>query len=515
MIYVVLGQTASGKTKLAIKLAKEFSLPIISADAFQCYKELNIGTDKPSSNQLKGIKHHFINEYSINDDVSVFLFQKEMRKVIDEYISEGKDIIVTGGTLLYIRALLFDYVFIDSLPTKKYDELSLDLLQKELRKRSLKLAEKIDINNPRRIIRTLEKLDSGFSDTDIILKGSDKPIYPCILFNIDIDKEVGNKLIDERVDCMLLKGLKKEATNLLKVYPHKSNGLSAIGYKEFTNTSLSDEEISNLIKTHSHQYAKKQRTFIAHQFDNVIKASSDRIYQLVKQDILLKKRTNLVLDNKSIYSIESSKVLLCGLGGVGSIVATSLVRMGFKDISLIDFDKVEYTNLNRQIMYDLLDIDFRKVDVCKKKMEQVSPLVRVTPYCKKIYSIKDLPADRFDIILDCIDFIDGKVALYLKSKQDSSIFISASGSGFHKDSTKFIYSTLSHASDILSKNFVNKLIEIGISRDEINKINCVYPCDSKVKNKKGSVLVPSICNATNSSGLAIISILLKILSCEE
>ena len=103
----------------------------------------------------------------------------------------------------------------------------------------------------------------------------------------------------------------------------------------------------------------------------------------------------------------------------------------------------------------------------------------------------------------------------MKSKQDSSIFISASGSGFHKDSTKFIYSTLSHASDILSKNFVNKLIEIGISRDEINKINCVYPCDSKVKNKKGSVLVPSICNATNSSGLAIISILLKILSCEE
>ena len=515
MIYVILGQTASGKTSLAIKLAKEFSLPLISADAFQCYKELNIGTDKPKSSQLKGIEHHFINEYSIREDVSVYLFQQEMRKVIDSYILQGRDIIITGGTSFYIKALLYNYVFNDADSTKKYDNLSLSKLQELLKSRDKKLLKKIDINNPRRIIRALEKLDLGIDIDEVNSLNDNKPIYPCMFFNIDIDKEQGNLLIDSRVDEMFNNGLRKEVDSLLKKYSPKLNAFSAIGYKEFINSSSSDEEIKESIKMHSHQYAKKQRTFIAHQFNDVIKADKEKIYQLIKQDILLKRRTNLILDNLTINKVESSSILLCGLGGVGSIVATSLVRMGFKNICLVDFDIVEYTNLNRQIMYDLNDIGLKKVDVCKKKMELVSPLTKITTLDKKISSLKDLPKDRFDIILDCIDFVDGKVALYLKSKSDNSIFISASGSGFHNDSTKFVYSTLEHASDILSKNFISKLLEIGIKKEEINQICCIYPKDSKVKNKKDSNLVPSICNATNASGLAIISNLLKILSCKE
>ena len=515
MIYVILGQTASGKTSLAIKLAKEFSLPLISADAFQCYKELNIGTDKPSKKSLTGIKYHFINEYSIEDNISVYLFQKEMRKVIDNYVLQGKDIIITGGTSFYIKALLFNYVFNESEPSNKYSDMTLSNLQKELEKRDLSLSKKIDMNNPRRIIRALEKLDSNTDISEIYLKKVDKPIYPCIFFNIDINKEVGNSLIDQRIDTMFAKGLRKEVNNLFKKYSSKLNAFSAIGYKEFINSSLDDKSLSNLIKTHSHQYAKKQRTFINHQFPNVITAEKSKIYQLIKQDILLKERTNLLLNSKLINLIESSSVLLCGLGGVGSIVATSLVRIGFKNICLIDCDIVEYTNLNRQIMYDLSDIGCKKVEVCKSKIKQVSPLVSISTYDAKIKSIDDLPRDKFDVILDCIDFIDGKVALYLKSRADNSIFISSSGSGYHIDSTKFIYATLNRADDILSKKFVLSLLEKGISKDEISSIKCVFPTDSKIKKNKFSPSIPSICNATNSSGLAIISNLLKILSCKE
>lgn len=100
MIYVILGQTASGKSKLAHKIAKEFSLPIISADAFQCYKKMDIGTAKPTKEELEEVKYHFIDEYRVDEEISLFLFQKRMREVLDSYIENNVDVIVTGGTLL-------------------------------------------------------------------------------------------------------------------------------------------------------------------------------------------------------------------------------------------------------------------------------------------------------------------------------------------------------------------------------------------------------------------------------
>ena len=514
MIYVILGQTASGKTSLAISLAKKFSLPIISADAFQCYKEMNIGTDKPSKKEISGIKYHFFDELDVSEDNSVYYFQKEMRKVIDNYISEGKDIIVCGGTSFYIKSLLYNYKFNDSDSEKKYDDYSLDELKKLLLSRDKNIFDSIDNNNPRRIIRALEKLDLGIDINKIKDENDNNPIYPCIFFNLEVDKDIGNKLIDERVDLMFSKGLVKEVRTLLKKYPNHLNAFKAIGYSEFINLD-NDEKIKGLIKIHSHQYAKKQRTFIKHQFDNVITATKEEIFNYISLDILLKKRTNLLFDGKTINRIEKSKVLLAGLGGVGSIVATSLVRMGFKNIYLIDYDKVEPTNLNRQLMYDTLDIGLNKTDVCYKKLKNISPLANIKTYLVKIKSVNDIPNIKFDVILDCIDFVDGKVSLYLKSKRDESIFISALGAGFHIDSTKFIYSTLNKASGPLAKNFISKLIEKGISKEEIDKIMCVYPTDSKLKNKENESTIPSIINATNASGLAIISNLLKIFTYKE
>lgn len=514
MIYVILGQTGSGKTKLALSLAKEFSLPIISADAFQCYKKMNIGTDKPTKKEIGNIKYHFFDELEITDDNSVYRFQKENRAIIDKYIKDGKDIIVCGGTLFYIKALLYNYKFNDSDSIKKYDDYPLEKLKELLLQKDEKIYHLIDNNNPRRIIRALEKIDLGI---DIIKNNNENnniPIYPCTFFNIDIDKEEGNKLIDDRVELMFKKGLVKEVTTLLKKYPSNLNAFKAIGYNEFINNS-NYEEVKNLIKIHSHQYSKKQRTFIKHQFDNIHTLKKEEIYKLIRQDLLLKQRTNILFSGEVVNRIEKAKILLAGVGGVGSIVASSLVRIGFKNIYLFDFDKVDETNLNRQMMYDLNDVGLNKVEVCYKKMKSISPLANIYPYVTKIKSTKDIPNIKFDVILDCIDFVDGKYALYLKSKKDEAIYICATGAGFHIDSTKFVYSILNKAPDILAKNFINKLTSSGINDDEINKIMCVFPTDSKIKSKTSSNIIASICNATNASGLAIISNLLKIFTCAD
>lgn len=137
MIYCILGQTASGKTSLAIKLAREFSLPIISADAYQCYKIMQIGTDKPTKEEVEGIPYYFYDQFMPDEDISVFDFQNICRPIIEKYQEEKKDIIVVGGNFLYVKALLFNYVFIKENKDVKYDSLSLHELQEQLKSRSI------------------------------------------------------------------------------------------------------------------------------------------------------------------------------------------------------------------------------------------------------------------------------------------------------------------------------------------------------------------------------------------
>lgn len=515
MIYVILGQTASGKTKLALKLAREFNMPIISADAYQCYKEMDIGTDKPKKTDLKGISYHFIDIYNIDDSSpSLYKYQIEGRKLLNEYISKKQDVIITGGTFLYIKALLFNYALSDEIKGNKYDLLSLSDLQKQLLERNKDIYNSIDINNPRRLIRALELLDNGKNKIELEKENNNVPLYPCKFFQIKMDKDKVNSLIDKRIDLMFEKGLEKEVTSILKKYPNNLKSLQAIGYKEFIdgkNNNCSLEQIKKNIKIHTHQYAKKQRTFLNHQFDNQIIESSDTIYNLIKQNVLLKKRTNLLLSSHVINQIEKSKVLLAGLGGVGSIISSCLVRSGFNDITLIDKDVVEESNLNRQIMYDLNDINKKKILVCSYKLKQISPLINIDYYDTNIKEISNLPNAKYDIIIDCIDDVIGKTALYLKSKIDNAIFITSCGSGFHLDSTKFNYGKLSKANDKLAKSFKAELIKNNIKNEEIDNIDCVFPIDAKIKTYQNNTTIPSISSATNASGLAIISLLFKIL----
>lgn len=181
-----------------------------------------------------------------------------------------------------------------------------------------------------------------------------------------------------------------------------------------------------------------------------------QIYNLIRNALLLKKRSKLVLPDSTFDKIEKANVLLCGLGGVGSIVASCLVRIGFKNIFLIDNDKVEPSNLKRQLLYDLNDLNQYKVNELQNKLNDISLLAKIETNNIYIESISSLPSKHFDIIKDCIDSVEGKIALFLKSRGDNSVFVTACGSGFHLDSTKFVYGKLSEESDKLASNFKSR-----------------------------------------------------------
>lgn len=291
MIYCILGQTASGKTSLAIKLAKEFSLPIISADAYQCYKIMQVGTDKPSKDEIEGISYHFYDEYEPDENISVYEFQTKCRKIIEKYNSENEDIIVVGGNCLYVKALLFNYIFQseDKNISNKYNSLPLNELQKLLKEKSIDTYNQIDVNNSRRVIRALIQLDEGTTHQDIINQNNDTPLYETQFYKIDISKEEGNKKIDDRIDLMVKNGLVEEVKNLYLKYPENSRPFSTIGYIEIINALKENKPVDNnvidLIKIHTHQYAKKQRTFLKNQFKDVKEGSKEEIYELIKNNI--------------------------------------------------------------------------------------------------------------------------------------------------------------------------------------------------------------------------------------
>jgi len=291
LIYCILGQTASGKTSLALKLAREFHVPIISADAYQCYKIMQVGTDKPSAEEVKDLEYYFYDEYEPDEEVSVYDFQQECRPIIERCLKEDRDLIVVGGNFLYVKALLFNYVFQkeDEKRASPYETMSLEEMQAILKERSLETYNAIDHQNPRRVIRALIQLDEGTSHQDIKEKNDGKPIYPVKFYRLEIDKEEGNKKIDTRIDQMVKQGLIQEVTSLYERYPKNSRPFTTIGYIEIIQAIQEgkkvDQNVIDLIKIHTHQYAKKQRTFLRHQFEDIQSGSKDEIYEILKNEL--------------------------------------------------------------------------------------------------------------------------------------------------------------------------------------------------------------------------------------
>ena len=234
MIYCILGQTASGKTSLAISLAKKYHVPVISADAFQCFKMMQIGTDKPKKEEIEGLDFYFTDEYEPDHEMSVYLFQTEIRPILERYLKEDKDVLVVGGNFLYVKGLLFNYAFEKEENNKQayYDSLPLEELQKLLKERDIKTYESIDNKNPRRLVRALVQSDSGKTRDEILKENDGKPLYPVEFLQLEIDKNLGNEKIDKRVDQMFSEGFVDEVKKLVNRYGKDLRPFHCIGYDE-------------------------------------------------------------------------------------------------------------------------------------------------------------------------------------------------------------------------------------------------------------------------------------------
>jgi len=263
-LIVVLGPTASGKTDLAIDLAKQFNGEIICADSRTIYKGMDIGTAKPK--ELKGIPHHLIDIVSPDIDFNVALFKQEAIKKINEIIEKGKMPILAGGTGLYIKAIVENLEF-PIVPANQ--KLRAKLEKKtiaELFEMYIKLDEEgskiIDKNNKRRLIRAIEV--SLALKESFFKKRKKEPMYDVLQIGINIEKDELDKRIRKRVDNMIKQGLEKEVKKLSKKYRFNVPPMQTIGYREwesYFNKEATLEETIERIKINTIKFAKRQMTW--------------------------------------------------------------------------------------------------------------------------------------------------------------------------------------------------------------------------------------------------------------
>ena len=285
-IIVIVGPTGVGKTKASVELAKRLNAEIINGDAVSVYKELNIASAKPTLEERSGINHYLIDIVDVCNNYTIYDYQKDARVAIEQIKEKGKNIIVVGGTGLYIKSLLYDYKFHEE-EINRYDDLTNDQIISKIKEYG---KFDIDYSNRRRIVRLLSKLENN-----IPLSEKADIIYPSIIIGLTTDRNTLYKVINNRVDNMLKNGLLDEINNLKDRYKDSRVLNSAIGYKEF-NDYFNDNNIENTvekIKHNSRKYAKRQFTYFKNQFKtkwfdvsyNNFNKTIDEIYEYIKKEM--------------------------------------------------------------------------------------------------------------------------------------------------------------------------------------------------------------------------------------
>lgn len=270
MIFAVVGPTCSGKSSLAIKIAQLFNAEIINFDPYQCYEELEIGVAKPTKDELSIVPHNLFSFVPLDVDFTIFDFQKIFRKTLNSLQNLNKNIVLVGGSGLYLRSAIYDYEFSETkiVDESKYVNMSNEDLYEQLKSIDPESCEKIHVNNRKRVIRALEIFnETGSKKSDLEKLQEHKVLYPIIFIGLNPDREKLYQNINDRVDDMFERGLEEEVENLFKKYSPSLKSLQAIGYKEFTQ--VSKDEVRDLIKKNTRNYAKRQMTFFKHQFDNI------------------------------------------------------------------------------------------------------------------------------------------------------------------------------------------------------------------------------------------------------
>ena len=275
MIYVVMGPTCSGNTELANYVIDKLNCEAINFDAFQIYKDMNIGTAKLSKDDPHYKKYHLLDIKTPNETFSVMEYQSLCREVLSNVLDKYNDVVLVGGTGLYVRAALFDYSFKKEEVPVDDDllDLSNDDLHKLLESLDVEESKKIHINNRKRLLRAISLIrHSNKKKTDILNEQTHKPIYQDVKFIfLCPDREELYKNIDKRVLSMMKNGLVDEVKYLLDNYDLSLTAKQGIGYKEVIDYLENKSKYAccvELIQKRTRNYAKRQVTFFKNQFDS-------------------------------------------------------------------------------------------------------------------------------------------------------------------------------------------------------------------------------------------------------
>ncbi|MFZ1807842.1 MAG: tRNA (adenosine(37)-N6)-dimethylallyltransferase MiaA [Cyclobacteriaceae bacterium] len=288
-LIVVVGPTAVGKTRMAIQLAKIFHSEIISADSRQLYKEMTVGTAKPSALELEEVKHHFIDQIPIEKSYDAGQYGRDALKLVNNIFETKQTLILCGGSGLYVKAILEGFDEMPDIPDnlrqeiiEEYNEKGLAWLQQQVRVNDPEYFNEVDQKNPQRLMRAIEVIrHSGLPASSFRKKERRELPFEVVKIGLELDREVLYSRIDQRVDNMFEAGLLDEAR---KLYPRKSlNALQTVGYQELFGYFDGDydlEEAVRLLKRNTRRYAKRQMTwfkkdgeirwFRPHQFDEIV-----------------------------------------------------------------------------------------------------------------------------------------------------------------------------------------------------------------------------------------------------
>ncbi len=313
-IIIILGPTASGKTDLGLMLAKKFDAEIISADSRQVYKKMNIGTAKPAGERKKGkyvvdgIQHHLMDVIDPDKDFSLADYKAVATKSIKDILSRNKLPIVVGGTGLYIQTLVENLDIPKVAPSneirKNLEKKSLAELAEMIKELDPVSAEKIDLKNPRRILRALEVFIAS-GESFFKQRTKSKPLYQVLQIGIDVPREELYKRINNRVDRQIEEGLVEETKKLADKYGWNLSSMSGIGYKQigfYLRGEMTLNKAVEILKRDSRHYAKRQMTWF-------------------KRDkkIIWIKNIDLALAEKKVREFLSSPSFQEGVGGVADV----------------------------------------------------------------------------------------------------------------------------------------------------------------------------------------------------
>jgi tRNA dimethylallyltransferase len=268
-LIVIVGPTAIGKTSLSIELAKHYDCEIISADSRQFFKELEIGTAKPTAEEQDGVKHHFIDSHSITDNYNVGQYELEVIELLNTIHSQNNLAILVGGSGLYVNAVCDG---IDDIPSdsdirselnQRLETEGLEVLQHQLQTLDPDHFEKCNIKNPQRVIRALEVcLVSGKTYTSFRTNTKKKRNFEIIRIGLNMLREDIYDNINQRVDNMINNGLIEEVQSV--AHHREQNALNTVGYKEifqYLDGNITLEESILLLKKNTRNFAKRQLTW--------------------------------------------------------------------------------------------------------------------------------------------------------------------------------------------------------------------------------------------------------------